>query len=705
MSTPKIKVYRLEKGYNRDADNDIQSKVNNELLPFREKFSKPVDAYYLTGLSEQRVQWGGEKINPVTKYYLEKHAEATDTTGKSVGKDGYSMNEKGVYFPKKELFPNEKSNLSTPISISNLVKNGYFKPRLGVVQSEIADGNIGEMVFTEWERSDRNEVAIYEAIEKKDNSKPYYDDNSLVYAHPFMYSKAIQGASLSEDRPVYVEKYDGENLIIEVDEESLTTNLEYEFNRESTKFCTIRYYESNSSSKSVMMNDYPIYNHSNYYYNPMLFNAIKSPSPLTFDNGISAEIKCDDTWIYDGLGKPLVTMGDKILNEMQGAEGDYELQYSFENGVRKLRVKLNSGLSIDGDVYLHYNTDSTLISSGAYTIDADRGLITFNNEVPANLFIYYRKKLQHTDFYVSEFVNWSFGHLRENPDIFYGEKDYPGDESEDEEGNPLLGGLKPSFVSSGYQIDYARGAVDFQGVEKPTYRSTAESRDDRTIQTPETFVRANFSYYPEIHSVFRQKMELVDSVDGYVYKPTLDKRFGKSIGKRWIMKADDYQPMFFQSFTNQINTVSKYQKTAPNYDILDKKSIVEIFNTEAIEDNNRKLHFTLPVVDSTFIVFKIYEDVYNDKSPVWTEGLSHKISFYVENNLIEEFSLIEDNGVFNLNSTPLSEFSTSGKVDVIKGQKLTLMFSYLNQYSQVGVKTISFQLISVNANKEEATNE
>ena len=63
MSTPKIKVYRLDKGYNKDADNDIQTKVNSELLPFIQKKSKPTDAYYLTGISEQKIQWNGEKIS------------------------------------------------------------------------------------------------------------------------------------------------------------------------------------------------------------------------------------------------------------------------------------------------------------------------------------------------------------------------------------------------------------------------------------------------------------------------------------------------------------------------------------------------------------------------------------------------------------------------------------------------------------------
>ena len=128
MSTPKIKVYRLEKGYNRDSDNDIQSKVNDELLPFIQKPTKSTDAYYLTGVSEKKIQWGGERINTQPYYYLEK------TNGE------YKIDETSKQYVPIDLFTNENEKLKTEYlgeypenghKVENWVQKGYYKPRLG----------------------------------------------------------------------------------------------------------------------------------------------------------------------------------------------------------------------------------------------------------------------------------------------------------------------------------------------------------------------------------------------------------------------------------------------------------------------------------------------------------------------------------------------------------------------------------------------
>ena len=561
----------------------------------------------------------------------------------------------------------------------------------------------------------------------------------MIYAHPFLYSKSIEDAPAPEDRPIYNEKYyiegtedyevvekDNANYIrVSIDE--LSVEGVFETDELSMSTYTLRYYLEDENSKTLLLEDYPIYDHKNYYYKPQLFNS-KSIQLNIDEERHSQTIECGNEWIFNGAGEPIVTFDEKILKESRGGEGDYEMFYTYDKTTEKrtLYIKLSeecySKKGEKTEIILHYNTDNSLVPETDYTIDSDSGLITFNDGVPVpeNLFIYYRKKLQNTTIYASEYPNWSFGHLRENPDIFFGEKDYPGDETEDENGTPLLGGLKPSFVSEGYQIDYFRGTVNFIDGNKVTYRSEAPVREERDTNTPETFVRANFSYYPEIHNVFRQKMERVntDDTEGFIYKPVYDKRFGNSIGKRWIMKNDDYQPMFFQNFTDGINTASQYLTTVPNPDVLSKKSIIEINNTNDISSNNKNLHFILPMIESKFITFKIYEtgQAPNNKDTVWNT-LSHKITFKSlinEKNEdgsdkfeeVESFELVETDGVFTLNGIELKPFSeltddesnstseTDFGITVVKGVKVKVMISYLNTYTQVGVKSISFQLIS-----------
>ena len=49
MATPKLKVYKLSRGYSQDADNDVQQRTNDELLPIVDKNNIPDDAYFLKG--------------------------------------------------------------------------------------------------------------------------------------------------------------------------------------------------------------------------------------------------------------------------------------------------------------------------------------------------------------------------------------------------------------------------------------------------------------------------------------------------------------------------------------------------------------------------------------------------------------------------------------------------------------------------------
>ena len=387
MSTPKIKVYRLEKGYNRDSDNDIQTKVNSELLPFIEKPTKSTDAYYLTGVGEQLVQWGGKRINLEPLYYLKKSNGA------------YEIDEDNKYVPI-DLFPKaatgENENLLTTNKIygypnvgfdtgneegnvvsNNWVKNGFYSPRLGYFEYvKDENGNITEKIFRELESENKNEVKIAEEIKKvrggEESDKNYYTKKDFLYAHPLIYSNLV-----NYEDPFYVENYFDENgNEIVIDSVSDEEKIEYvtfsldenaignSFNTAEKNTYTLRYYLQNEKSSVLMLENYPIYNENNYHYKPQLFNS-KPIELKEFDaDRYSTAIACEDTWIYDGNGKPLVTFGKEILNEGT----DYQLIYSYNENVRSLRVRLSEeymNKHLDDDnvlkFALHYNDDSCLI--------------------------------------------------------------------------------------------------------------------------------------------------------------------------------------------------------------------------------------------------------------------------------------------------------------------------------------------------------
>lgn len=652
MSTPKIKVYRLEKGYNRDSDNDIQSKIDSELLPFIEKPTKPTDAYYLTGISEQLVQFNGKKINVTPNY-------------------------------DDEIFPISGGNESREIECTNWIKSGFYRPRLGYLVEE---------KFMELASINFNEIAILEEIKNvnsgKVSAKNYFTKNDFIFAHPLVYSQI----RFDEEKPCYSFEYSEDKSTIKftLDTERITEVFGSTPPVTSNSDYVIQYYEQDEDSKDLILDNYPIYNHNNYYYNTKIFSSQKVELEVITDSDSSEyrnsqEINCDN-WIYYENGKPVIVCDGYVLTEGK----DYELLYSFKEEVRKLIVKISEELlksNVSSSYNLYYNTDECLLTEGDdYTIDSDTGKITFTNEVSENIFIYYRKKVQKSKTFVSEYVNWSFGHLRENPDIFYGEKDYAGDEAEEAEtGVPIYSGMKPTFISSGYQIDYFRGAVNFTDGMKSTYRSEAVDLTSRDIYTPETFVRANFSYYPEIHNVFRQKMEMVDDTDGFVYKPVNDKRFVGSENKRWIIKNDDYQPMFFENWTDKIQVCSQYLTTAPNYDALENKcnQNIKILATDSDEVVNSKLTFILPMVESKYLVFSGFVD-----------SLNHNILFTDKmGNEVDSFNLTSDNEIFKINETELN----NGEVIKLSEDKIEIKFILLGIESKNGEKTISFQIISAQA--------
>lgn len=108
MATPKIKMYRLSKGYSTDSDDDIQSVTNDELLPVVDKPTAPEDFYELTG---------------VVQYEKELLIKLNTSVGLLTS-----------------LFENDNEKFQIPISLGSrvMVASGYYTP--------IVLDNVGEEI-------------------------------------------------------------------------------------------------------------------------------------------------------------------------------------------------------------------------------------------------------------------------------------------------------------------------------------------------------------------------------------------------------------------------------------------------------------------------------------------------------------------------------------------------------------------------------
>ena len=319
-------------------------------------------------------------------------------------------------------------------------------------------------------------------------------------------------------------------------------------------------------------------------------------------------------------------------------------------------------------------------------IDEDTGeMVGFNGY--NNLFVYFSKKVQQTSVYISENVNWSLGHLRENPDVFFGEKDYAGDESQDTgSGTPTDSGLKPNYIKNGYNIHYMKGNVTFTDGVKTVYKTTSSDRDLRDVNTVETFVRANYSYYPLIGGTFRREMELIDSSDGYLYKASsVDNRIGQANSKRWITKNDQQQLQYFENFTDMVNVCSQYISTAPNYENLKSKRVILIYDTDTSNRVLEKLTFNIPFVRSEFFATRNIEQLYTQITVNNDKG-----------DLVEIFTFEINEGIVKVNNTELKEENITN----INGENITMQILFVESEinKDTGISQNSFQIVSIKEN-------
>ena len=108
MATPKIKVYRLDRGYSSNTDNDIQQIVNDELLPIVDKNLIPSDAYILYGVTNRTLD-----VTPTTANgsYAEEALLPINTTAIT------------------EILGNSGGQVQAG-SVGNWINTGYYLPVL-----------------------------------------------------------------------------------------------------------------------------------------------------------------------------------------------------------------------------------------------------------------------------------------------------------------------------------------------------------------------------------------------------------------------------------------------------------------------------------------------------------------------------------------------------------------------------------------------
>jgi hypothetical protein len=197
---------------------------------------------------------------------------------------------------------------------------------------------------------------------------------------------------------------------------------------------------------------------------------------------------------------------------------------------------------------------SDAIDRDTYTLLPPSGLVEFSTARTAPTSDYTYESAT-TRYFIGERENWippnsdsiAGGHLYMGPDIFKGLYDYPGDDTEDEGGNPIVQGEIPQFVESGeYQIDFRKGMVTFPD----------------EVDTTTDPVYASYACLVNVRNVTGQQLTQVAAASGnYRYKVVSDNQYPGSVGARWIGRDDEVTPRNFYvdgSLKPQLTTVTPY---------------------------------------------------------------------------------------------------------------------------------------------------
>ena len=300
--------------------------------------------------------------------------------------------------------------------------------------------------------------------------------------------------------------------------------------------------------------------------------------------------------------------------------------YSGENYLYVERVKDSTG-----DLYVN----------SEYEMEASNGLFTFTNSISAPI-VTYNLETDKSTVFISDHPNWVIGprktnapeksKLRTTPDIFKGTKDYPGDDSEDEVGNPIVQGPIPEWQESGFQIDYREGKVTFSEVI------------DGTLDP----VRANFAYMKGIKNVTGQVLDLISDINGWTYKAVSEKYFPDSHNKRWVTR--NINGVMPRNFYNDGEIIPKLLSINPYVECEPRSAITLIANQTITLDTNENqiiIRFTGNATETaTVIINGISFIVGNiDDNFVWDMGTNREYTFTEEG---ESIARSADNYKFNI---------------------------------------------------------
>lgn len=316
------------------------------------------------------------------------------------------------------------------------------------------------------------------------------------------------------------------------------------------------------------------------------YGEVHIPKTLTL-NGKTNEIS-----LFDASGKngAIYSFGKKIWERTildNNLTDDYEIVISEDNEKNEFVIQITATRQ---DVYLpndlmivyyekHIIGDSKIPIKGMVTVTNELGeeiteerITGYENPWCYGYRIVCYQKVKNANLFVSSFPNWVRSHLNNNVDVFVGNTMYSGTDTT----NYATDGIYPCYNKTGYAINYSEGSINFvEKVETLDYNDirnfAAQINSNITIEASttnndlkiyHTKVRANYAYYDGLYNILRGRLSCFSIQEGgFWYSLLEDDFYNESVGKRMVIRKDNYLRMIFESGTE---TLPKIKSSNPN---------------------------------------------------------------------------------------------------------------------------------------------
>ena len=347
------------------------------------------------------------------------------------------------------------------------------------------------------------------------------------------------------------------------------------------------------------------------------YDASKGDVPLAYSNG-SVEFTVPGSFLINGVTCHLASSmeikfyangeyvgeysdGSLISATDSGGQPIYQLSPTVDpiDGSIEFLIGLVSGNAFTpNDLMVSCMVEDTPQSLSGLLADSDPNTHEINaangHIVGYRVPCYEKTKTAST--FVSSFPNWVKGHLNNDLDVFIGYREYSGMNATTQ--TTITGSILPNYVKDGWHPMYPEGSLQFSepvtqfdyldvfnfgtqsgAVVIPSDKeSTVTTAFDTSIKPNYmaygtdlnqfrlycTIVFYNVAHYESIYTAERARMSNISVQNGKsTYAFLEDDGFESAVGRRWLLRQDNYIRLMYTAGQDEIPKVTRSQEKEP----------------------------------------------------------------------------------------------------------------------------------------------